>query len=272
MRLPKEKIHQLVYETMEEINEKLGTDFSKEKLEIEFFTPSEGILAYEKICRNFPKYLEEKYQEEGYFETFAAMAFLGEDKDGILIREGIDADERDWHHIILHEFSHIIVGHDELDGENFFDKYCRGYAADITEDGWINAGYAIWREFSAEMFALDLDDSVYPYSINDEKNRIKKLLSRIRVGDVCAKESLQKILNILFKSDEYYYSKNEDEFIEKIKRSKASAVLLFEPVIRMVFAHLLQERAWKINIEFITSLGYQYILCLANREVKEMFS
>ena len=87
MRLTKEKIHQLVYETMEEVNRKLGTDFLKEKLEIEFFTPSTGILAYERICKNFPRYLEENYQEEGYFETFAAMAFLGEGKNGILIRE-----------------------------------------------------------------------------------------------------------------------------------------------------------------------------------------
>ena len=128
MRLMQEKILQLVYQTMEEINQKLGTDFSKDKIEIAFFTPATGVSVYEKLCeRYFPKYLTQEYKQKGYFETFAAMAFIGEEKDGILIREDVDLSAFEWHHMILHEFSHIIVCREELNGEMFYDKYCVDY-------------------------------------------------------------------------------------------------------------------------------------------------
>ena len=39
--------------------------------------------------------------------------------------------------------------------------------------GYINAGYAIWREFSAELFAMDLDDDCTPFSINEVKKYIR---------------------------------------------------------------------------------------------------
>lgn len=272
MQLTKEEIQQLVYETMEEINRKLGTAFSKERLEIAFFTPEIGVSVYEKLCEQyFPKYLREEYKKRGYFESFAAMAFLGKEKDGILIREDLDFSRQDWHHVIMHEFSHIIAARDELDGEIFFDKYCIGYAKNDVEDGWINAGYAIWREFSAEMFALDLDDYVLPYSLNDAKERIKELLPTIAIGEQCAKEAMYKSLNLIFKSDEYYLSKSEDDFIRRIKGSKVSEILIFEPVIRLIFAHLLQECAWKIGVEFISSLGCQYLMCLAERALRDGF-
>ena len=91
MTLTQEKILQFVYKTMEEINQKLGTDFLKDKIEIAFFTPKTGVSVYEKLCkRYFPKHLTQEYKQEGYFEAFAAMAFIGAEKDGILIRDDLD--------------------------------------------------------------------------------------------------------------------------------------------------------------------------------------
>lgn len=263
MRLTQEKILQLVYQTMEEINQKIGTDFSKDKIEIAFFTPTTGVSVYEKLCeRYFPKHLTQEYKQKGYFETFAAMAFIGEEKDGILIREDVDLSAFEWHHMILHEFSHIIVCREELNGEMFYDKYCVDYADNTIEDGGINAGYAIWREFSAEVFALDLDDAIYPYSLNDAKRRIDELVPFISVENPNAKEAMQKLLNIIFKSDDYYLSKNADEFISRIKKSKVSIILIFEVMIRLVFEQLSHKCAWKIDIDFIREFGCQYLLCL----------
>ena len=263
MRLTQEKIHQLVYQTMEEINQKLGTDFSKDKIEIAFFTPTTGISVYEKLCkRYFPKHLTQEYRQKGYFETFAAMAFIGEEKDGILIREDVDLFAFEWHHMILHEFSHIIVCREELNGEMFYDKYCVDYADNTIEDGCINAGYAIWREFSAEVFALDLDDAIYPYYLNDAKDRIDELVSLITAKNSNAKEAMQKLLNVIFKSDDYYLSKSADEFISRIKKSRVSNILIFASIIRLVFEQLSHKCAWKINVDFIREFGSQYLLCL----------
>jgi len=265
MKLTQEKLLQLVYDSMDEINEKIGTDFSKDKIVIDFFTPDNGVDVYKNLCQKyFPQYLKEKYKEQGYFQTFAAMAFIGEKKDGILIREDMDLSCFEWHHIILHELSHIIVCREELNGENFYDKYCVDYAENSIEDGYINAGYAIWREFSAEVFALDLDDSIVPYTLNDVKQRIQELLSYIKFDVPTAKEAMYKLLNTIFKSDDYYLSKNEDDFISKIQKSKVSNILIFDPVIRIVFRQLSRKCAWEINVEFIRELGCAYLFCLSS--------
>ena len=261
MKLTKKQLLDIVYSTMEEMNEKLDTEFSKDNVEIAFFVPENGIAVYEALCsRYFPSHLSEKYKNEGYFLSFAAMAFVGEEKDGILIREDLDLPSVEWHHIFLHELSHILVIREELNGENFFDKYCVDYADNSEEDGIINAGYAIWREFSAEVFAQDLDDSIMPYSLNDAAARINELLPLVSPPDPIAKEALQRSLNLLFKSDDYYFAENEEDFIKRISKSKAKKLLDFELVIRHIYKHLSKECAWEIDLEFIRDLGTFYLL------------
>ena len=269
MKLTKEQLLNLVYSTMEEMNAKLETDFSEDTVEIAFFVPNNGIAVYEALCsRYFPSHLSEDYKKESFFLSFAAMAFVGEEKDGILIREDLDLSLAEWHHIILHELSHLLVIREELNGENFYQKYCVDYAENTEEDGIINAGYAIWREFSAEVFALDLDDSIMPYSLNDASSRINKLLPLISPPDPIAKEALQKSLNYLFKSDDYYFAEDEEEFIERIAKSKAKKLLDFELVIRHIYKHLSHECAWEIDLDFIRDLGYFYTLGATNKLLK----
>ena len=73
---------------------------------------------------------------------------------------------------------------------------------------------------------------------------------------------MQKLLNVIFKSDDYYLSKSADEFISRIKKSKVSKILIFESIIRLVFEQLSHECAWEIDIDFIREFGCQYLLCL----------
>ena len=269
MKLSTERLLHLVYSTMEEINDKLDIDFSKDTVEIAFFVPNNGIAVYESFCsRFFPKNLSEQYKSEGFFLSFAAMAFVGKEKDGILIREDLDLSLEEWHHIILHELAHLLVTREELNGENFYEKYCVNYADNPQDDGIINAGYAIWREFSAEVFALDLDDSIMPYSINDASNQINKLLPLIVPNEPIAKEAMQKILNLLFKSDDYYFAKDEEDFIKRIEKSKAKKVLSFELVIRHIYKHLSRECAWEIDIDFIRELGFLYTMNIGTAALK----
>ena len=44
-------------------------------------------------------------------------------------------------------------------------------------------------------------------------------------------------------------------------------MLDFEPVIRLIFAHLDGEAAWKIDVDFITELGFLYSLSITNKRL-----
>ena len=101
----------------------------------------------------------------------------------------------------------------------FYDRFCMDYAESPEEDGYINAGYAIWREFSAELFAMDLDDDCTPFSINEVKKYIINLCKEITLDNPNAKEAMYRLLIYLFKSDDYYLSKDADEFSERIKNA-----------------------------------------------------
>ena len=268
MRLTRKQLEQLAYDTMDEYNRKLGTTFSANTVELAFFTPKNGVAVYEEICtRYFKRHLSEKYKSPDFFENFAAMAMIGDIKDGILVREDMDIPEYEWHHIFLHELSHILACREEIGGELFYDRFCMDYAESPEEDGYINAGYAIWREFSAELFAMDLDDDCTPFSINEVKNYIINLCKEITLDNPNAKEAMYRLLIYLFKSDDYYLSKDADEFLERIKKCGVSVVLDFEPVIRLIFAHLAGESAWKIDVDFITELGFLYSLSITDKRL-----
>ena len=269
MRLTRKQLEQLAHDTMDEYNRKLGTYFSANTVELAFFTPKNGVAVYEEFCiRYFKRQLSEKYKSSGFFENFAAMAMIGDIKDGILVREDMDIPEYEWHHIFLHELSHILACREEIGGELFYDLFCVDYAESPEEDGYINAGYAIWREFSAELFAMDIDDGCVPFTISSVKKYIINLCKEITFDEPNAKEAMYRLLIFLFKSDDYYFSKNEDDFIKHISNCGLSVVLDFESVIRLVYQHLAGDSSWKIDVDFIMELGFLYTLSIANKRFK----
>lgn len=64
-------------------------------------------------------------------------------------------------------------------GENFFNKYISGYAKDSIEDGYIAAGYEIWREFVAEYMATLLDKDMQTFSIEEYAGHIEEMVKDI---------------------------------------------------------------------------------------------
>ena len=79
---------------------------------------------------------------------------------------------------------------------------------------------------------------------------------------------MYSLLIFLFKSDDYYFSKNEDDFIKHISNCGLSVVLDFESVIRLVYQHLAGDSSWKIDVDFIMELGFLYTLSIANKRFK----
>lgn len=263
------RLKQIIFRTMQEYNEKLETNFSGDTVEIAFFTKETGREVYESFCsKYFPKYLREDYKSPGYFESFAAQAFIGSEKDGMLIRTDIDITIEEWHHMILHELSHILACHEEIEEGNFFDKYCENYAENTIQDGYINSGYAIWREFSAELFAMDLDDNINPYSLECIKEDVVLLCEEIVYGNPNAKEATYRLLIALFKSDEYYKTQSIDGFLLLIKQLSLYQLWNFEKMIRLIYQHLTLDEKWMIDVDFIEALGAAYIDSLMRNTLK----
>ena len=147
----KEDLKEIFFSSLEMFNDCLDSDISADNIKIDFFTPENGAVVYERFCSNsFTKFLDEPYKENGYFDDIAAQAFVGEYCYGVLIRENVDFTLGEVMQMFLHEISHLYCTQNEIPGGNFFDKYCMGSG---VEDGMINAGYAIWRDAIADIMA-----------------------------------------------------------------------------------------------------------------------
>ena len=149
-----DEIIDILYSAMERFNDVLNFDISADNTAVAFFNSQNAVEVYEHFCsENFPDWLHEDYTAEGYFESAAASAFVGE-KYGIMIRLDLKWSSYEYFRTFLHEISHIFCTVNEIEGGNFFSRYCLGSG---IEDGVINAGYAIWREAIADIMA----DAVY---------------------------------------------------------------------------------------------------------------
>ena len=156
-------------------NERLGAEFSEDNLVLRCFQTENQQEVFEQFCKQyFPDRLEDRYTEDGYFD-FHASAFVGtgDGADGILLRTDIARHPAELKHILLHELAHIFCTRNEIDGDNFFERYCMDDTISREEDGTINAGYAVWRELIAELIAFELDDNCDVVPLRRKKPAIR---------------------------------------------------------------------------------------------------
>lgn len=110
---------------IEIFNDKMDADFSGDNIILTCFMTDDQEEIFEQFCTQyFPYRLNDRYQEEGYF-NFRASSFIGMDnggKDGILLRTDIPYHPVELLHIFLHELAHIYCVHHELDGKSFYDE------------------------------------------------------------------------------------------------------------------------------------------------------
>ena len=264
--LSKNTLLNIAYKAIARCNDELGTEFSKENVKLEFFNPRNGKEIYLNFCKKyFPDWLVENIDEDGYFESFAAEAFIGDECDGILIREDIDFNKAEWYHTFIHELSHIACSKEEIEGGHFFKRYCINYADNTTEDGYINAGYAIWREFIAECFAREIDENNLPFCLYEIKPLLLDMNARIEHGNPIAKVYLSQLLINLFTSDEFYESEKFEQFEKALSENELKEILDLKPVLALIFNHAKAENNFMIDVDFIEALGNAYITVLSNR-------
>lgn len=259
------EISYIFYNALGIFNDCLDADFTPENTLLVFFTPKSGLKVYEKFCgEHFPKFLNENYKAEGYFETFMAQAFIGDRTNGVMVRSDIWYSLEEVYRVFLHELSHIFCIRTEFNGKNFFDIYCAPTDAD---SGIYSAGYTVWREAIVDIMADAVTSDYTSIKFRDIVDEIRNLYEGVRPYDANSKKSISLIIaDVMFSA--------EVAGMEKWTEAEA-AIRKYLPVtdevlIRMlgkVFRTLHKPPFWHIDPEFIFDLGFDYIEILSRKSM-----
>lgn len=235
---------EIVYDAMVCFNDEMNFNISPENTVLAFFTPDNGIEVYESFCKkHFPDWLQEDYMADGYFESFAASAFVGEACYGILIRLDLDFPPAELFRIFLHEISHIYCTVNEIDGGHFFDGYC--HCDDVTEDGIMNAGYAIWREAIADIMAQRVNPHAGRYTLKYVKPYVEELYDQLSYHNPKSKKAMSLILVYFMVSDDVVKAKDWSKAEAKIKKVIFFDDELMYGILNLIYANLSKEQYWR---------------------------
>lgn len=255
---------------IEIFNDKMDADFSRDNVILTCFMTDDQEEIFEQFCSEyFPYRLNDRYQEDGYFD-FRASSFIGIDnggRDGILLRTDISYRPVELLHIFLHELAHIYCAHHELDGKSFYDEYCEGYAQTKEEDGMINAGYAVWRECIAEIIAIECDDNCDIFPIRDKKKMLAQLRDEINQRD--GKLLVSEILTAVMTSAEVEASQTWDEAETAIQSLNLFDTPPEMDLFRLVYAQL-RTTFLEVDVGFIHELGYLYLNVLSMAVIRNL--
>ena len=81
-----QELRDIFYDALDFFNEALDSGITRDNTVLAFFTPDNGLEVYERFCQeHFPKNLDGGYKTEGYFQSFAAQAFVGKGRYGVMI-------------------------------------------------------------------------------------------------------------------------------------------------------------------------------------------
>jgi len=258
----RKELTEYFFEALEMFNNCLDSDISEENVLLEFFTPENGEKVYERFCgAHFPKLLMEDYKAPGFFESFAAQAFVNDMEYGVLIREDIDFPLGELLQAFLHEISHLYCTRNEIDGGDFFDRYCMGAG---PEDGMMNAGYAIWREAVADIMADSIISEYATISLRDVKRIVKEYYASLSASNPNSKKAMSLIIVYLMISREVASTEDWEKAEKAIKKEIEINDPLFHMIAEQVFTQLHNPPFWKITPEFIMTLGETYLSLLSH--------
>ena len=254
----------------ETLNERMGTEFSEDNLVLRCFqTENQQEVFGEFSKQYFPDRLTDRYKEDGYFD-FHASAFVGEGEsgvDGVLLRTDIERTPATLYHILLHELAHIFCTRNEIDGDNFYERYCMDDTISREEDGTINAGYAVWRELAAELIAFELDDNCDVVPLRRKKDLLSYYEGELLTGNV--KMGVSMILCEAMTSDEGEASMTWDAAKSKFARFKPFDDPLYRDLLELVFTHI-RECFIEIDRDFIYEIGVLYLSIAAQAMIASL--
>ena len=125
MKYTQDQLTELFIQAVKLFNETMGEEYKvgDDGIMLRFFTPDNGIEVYEDFCSTyFPHHLKEDYKRREKFENISAEAFSSEHHDGVMVRADLPFPELELIQIYVHEVAHIYCTHNEIGGENFYQK------------------------------------------------------------------------------------------------------------------------------------------------------
>ena len=254
----------------ETLNERMGTEFSEDNLVLRCFQTENQQEVFGEFCKQyFPDRLTDRYKEDGYFD-FHASAFVGEGEsgvDGVLLRTDIERTPATLYHILLHELAHIFCTRNEIDGDNFYERYCMDDTISREEDGTINAGYAVWRELAAELIAFELDDNCDVVPLRRKKDLLSYYDGDLLTGN--GKMGVSMILCEAMTSAEGEASMTWDAAKSKFARFKPFDDPLYRDLLELVFTHI-RECFIEIDRDFIYEIGVLYLSIAAQAMIASL--
>lgn len=255
---------EIVEMAMNMFNRQIGTDFSLENVEVQLVSRKNADEVLPVFLENYKDAVEPVMFVPGYIETIRAEAFVTSDRQGILARTDLDdVNGYQWKHLILHELSHIFCTKNELESkERFYKKYCENFTDNEIEDGYINAGYTIWKEFIAEFMAIIIDEDMADNHLNMFARHSNYMVDEIEAMVNDDKLCMSAILIDIISSVEIPNSEDFEEVIEALKHYGYSKVIesrnLLE-IVRNVYEKVFTKPFWQIDLDFIETLGSLYV-------------
>ena len=241
---------------IQKFNDKMGYSFSPESIVLRTFNGRN----YKRVYNEFvSEHSFHKEDPEHLKSTKAEVFPYGKnDVSGILLRENIKASVAEY--IMLHELSHIFLTREEIKGGHFYDRFCSDQPRtqmEIIDDGTINAGYAIWREFAAELlasFIMGLSIIGDP-ELLDVSDRIEQVV----VGNPSAKAILASVLC------DYAICDKLSGFDWKKHLGKIE--MPFPNTLKLVLEQAHRIPFYRITPEFVYSVGQAYLFELFNNSL-----
>ncbi len=249
----------LLQTAIDALNSRLGYSFSRDNIILRLFTAKNGKNVYDALLAEYGFSGEDVTEE--YFQTIIGEAFAyGKRRDdkiaGILLRKDINLSDHEVFHVLLHELSHVFCTREEINGGCFYKRFCMGKQdtqKDRIADGYMNAGYAIWREFAAEVIASSIDYRP-AYSLSEMKSQIKKDIRELYALNPSAKTTMVNLLTDIMFSEEA--ATEEWSALEAVLQKYS---IPFCETIENVFAQLQKDPFYRVTPEFISQLGESYL-------------
>lgn len=259
----------LLQKACELVNELCHTNYSLENIKIAYCTVTDAVDVYKAFTKQYGFHSGTCKKTD--FESILAEAFVGETDiddpnhvDGILIRKDPPAeldDPETYLTVLVHELCHIFCTTHEIPtegkaGKRFFDLYCAdipGTPSEEYNNGYMNAGYTIWREFIAEI----LQDIVYqqPSKHLSQIAPVLRFLAKdVKVGNSQAKSSFHRYLSEIMNA----WEGSEADTFDELKPELEELNLPFIRIIEHVFNNLHGKNCHTITPEFIEDLGAMF--------------
>ena len=242
--------------------------FTEDDIIIEFANQKNMAERAKALCKKYvPDKIINESQTEQLNSTIAANALIGRGKSAVIACINYNNDKQSWRRIFFHEFMHIYCAKLEVDGEHFIDIYGSGHTPDENPenkiyDGYINAGYELWSEFIAQYYTLKKIERTYTFA--EAADFILDLLGDTTVkyfieskgifAQACAYLlacfDIEKVLYDIKNTPDYLIA-DSDSYGKETKTALLNC-------LDFIKEQLKQEHPWKINEDFIESLGSRF--------------